>query len=133
MTDSESDRVRIGDAPFADPQGKTQLFISSTPSVGKNRYNRLLDNDYDTFNDLYQASVSELTEIEGVGRKTALDIKVWVGDKLVDRLDISNEELNNMSSKEIAELYNATEDIADEIKHDYHTDPGIESTHISEK
>jgi len=129
---TKSNEVEVGEAPFPDPKEKPQMFISSTPSVGKNRYNRLVNNDFNTLNDLYQASVSELADIDSIGRKTALDIKIAVGDELVERLNISNKQLNNMSVKEIADLYGVCDNNANEIKQN-HIEPEREITHISER
>lgn len=132
MTGLESNDVEVGEAPFPDPQGKTQLFISKIPSVGKNRYNRLLDNGFNTLNDLYQASESEITTIDGIGKKTAREIKIWVGDQLVEIYKVSDNQMNAMSVEEIATLYNISERAANEVKNRYHAEVEAETTHLSE-
>lgn len=132
MTGLESNDVEVGEAPFPDPQGKTQLFISEIPSVGKNRYNRLLDNGFNTLNDLYQSSESEITAIDGIGKRTAREIKIWVGDQLVEMNNISASQMNAMSVEEIVTVYNISERAANEVKDRYQAEVEAETTHLSE-
>lgn len=132
MTGMDSNEVEVGEAPFPEARGKTQLFISDMPSVGKDRYNRLLDNGFNTLNGLYQASESEITEIDGIGEKTAQNIKLWIGDQLVDKHGITDSRMNSMSVDEIADLYNISEDLAIDVKHRYEIEVEGEMKHISE-
>lgn len=124
--------VEIDKAPFPDPRGTTQLYISDMPSVGKDKYNRLLDNGFESLNDLYQASLPEITTIDRIGPKTAKNIKMWVGDKVVKEYEISDKQVATASIKKISELYNANEKIAKEVREQYQRKSDPSMSHISE-
>jgi len=128
----EFNGAKIEEAPFPDPRGKKQLFISDMPSVGKDKYNRLLDNGFNTLNDLYQASESEIMNIEGIGPITARNIKIWVGDQLVTMYEILDIQIPNDSIEEVKNIYNISETTAHEVQDKYDRQINGTMTHISD-
>ena len=126
------DGVEIDKAPFPDSRGTTQLYISDMPSVGKDKYNRLLDNGFESLNEIYQAHSSDITRIDGVGPKTAKNIKIWVGDKVVKTHEISDEQVAGASISKIAKLYNIDKNEAEEVRNRYRRKFDQSVSHISD-
>lgn len=118
---AESGR-RDGDTPALDvnlPEGGNPNYAEALPNVGDDRADRLVTAGY-SYEDLFNASRDELTEVPGIGPKTARKIKVaMVGAALNNcEQDLSRHDLPDMETAAIADMFNLSEELADDLQTD---------------
>jgi hypothetical protein len=116
LASSETEVGEIGESPFGEGVGSRDGFIESIRTVGQQRADSLVNAGFDTYNDLYQASLSEITEVYDIGETTAKRIKIRIGSVVRTKCDVSVADLAEMPVEDIANIYHTGTDLAGEIK-----------------
>jgi len=94
-------------------------YAEALPNVGDDRADRLVTAGY-SYEDLFNASCDELTEVQGIGPKTARKIKVrMVGAVLYhSEGNITKDDLPDMETAVVADMFNLSEELANDIQAD---------------
>lgn len=111
-----------GDTPTLEvnlPGGGNPNYAEALPNVGDDRADRLVTAGY-SYEDLFNASQDDLTEVPGIGPKTARKIKVaMVGAALNNcEQDLSRYDLPEMETAAVADMFNLSEELADDLQTD---------------
>ncbi len=101
----------IDQLPFDEGYGSRRTF-RDLPNVSKKRTFNLMADGFKRFNDLYVASVDELSQVDGIGTKTARKIKIYIADMIRKKRDVSFEQIASEPESHIAEEYNLDEKAA---------------------
>jgi DNA uptake protein ComE-like DNA-binding protein len=111
-----------GDTPTLDvnlPSGGTPNYAEFLPDVGDDRAGNLIDAGY-SYEDLFNASQDDLTEVPGIGPKTAVKIKVAMVGAALNHSegDITKDDLPDMETAAVADMFNLSEELADDLQTD---------------
>lgn len=112
-----------GDTPTLDVNlpggGGNPNYAEALPNVGDDRAGRLIDAGY-SYEDLFNASQDDLTEVPGVGPKTARKIKVAMVGAALNNSEgnITRHDLPDMETAAVADMFNLSEELADDLQTD---------------
>jgi DNA uptake protein ComE-like DNA-binding protein len=109
-----------GDTPALDvnlPGGGTPNYAEALPNVGDDRADRLMTAGY-SYDDLFNASQEDLTEVPGIGPKTARKIKVAMVGAALNHCeqDLSRSDLPDMETSAVADMFNLSEELAGDLQ-----------------
>jgi hypothetical protein len=86
--------------------------------VGEKRLRKLEMERLVTLNDILDASINEIAEVDGFGEQTAKTLKITTIEAAINKLDMSEEDLRELSVSEYEEMFNLREEYAEELKQD---------------
>jgi hypothetical protein len=88
--------------------------LSDLPNVSRKRRINLVTSGFKSFNDIYVASVDELTETDGIGTATARKMTISIADIIRQKRDIPYQDIAKESIEYIIDEYNLDEQSAEE-------------------
>jgi hypothetical protein len=86
--------------------------------VGEKRLRKLEMERLVTLNDILDASINEIAEVDGFGEQTAKTLKITTIEAAINKLDMLEEDLRELSVSEYEEMFNLREEYAEELKQD---------------
>ncbi|ERG90505.1 MAG: hypothetical protein J07HQW1_00528 [Haloquadratum walsbyi J07HQW1] len=95
-------------------EANTDMFTG----VGEKRLRKLEMERLVTLNDILDASINEIAEVDGFGEQTAKTLKITTIEAAINKLDMSEEDLRELSVSEYEEMFNLREEYAEELKQD---------------
>ena len=84
--------------------------------VGEKRLRKLEMERLVTLNDILDASINEIAEVDGFGEQTAKTLKITTIEAAINKLDMSEEDLRELSVSEHEDMFNIREEYAEELK-----------------
>ena len=84
--------------------------------VGEKRLRKLEMERLVTLNDILDASINEIAEVDGFGEQTAKTLKITTIEAAINKLDMSEEDLRELSVSEYEDMFNLREEYAEELK-----------------
>jgi hypothetical protein len=85
------------------------------PEVGEDRAHKLWIRGVTGLGDVYQASVTDLTEVPGIGDTTAERLKVAVAGAVLEERDLEAEDLQIMDPEGIEDIFNLPPGTAEKL------------------
>lgn len=116
----------IDDLPFERNAGDEVIF-RNLPSVGSDRSKKLVSAGFESFNDLFLASVEDIAEVHGFGIKTARQVKIYIADMVRKRRKVENRLIHGEYPETIARDFNLDEEAAEKWAAHTHALLDIES------
>jgi hypothetical protein len=116
----------IDDLPFEKNAGDEVTF-QHLPGVGSDRNSDLISAGFESFNDLFLASVEDIAEVHGFGIKTARQVKIYIADMVRKRRKVENRLIHGEYPETIARDFNLDEEAAEKWAAHTHALLDIES------
>jgi len=98
------------------PDASAAAFAESLPRVGDDKARRLYDAGFESYEDLFTASVESLTNVSGIGEKTARAIKTRLVGSALSSMGMEKEALISMETVAVADMFNVPESLADDLQ-----------------
>jgi predicted flap endonuclease-1-like 5' DNA nuclease len=100
------------DLPF-EPNAGDEVVFQDIHGVGEDRGSKLVSHGFESFNDLYLASVDEIAEVDGFGIKTAREMKIYIADMVRKRQKVAEDRIFGEYPETIARMFNLDEEAAE--------------------
>lgn len=109
---TSADTAEEEDLPF-EPNAGDEVVFQDIHGVGEDRASKLVSHGFESFNDLYLASVDEIAEVDGFGIKTAREMKIYIADMVRKRQKVAEDMIFGEYPETIARMFNLDEEAAE--------------------
>jgi len=118
----ETTESSADDLPFQRNAGD-EIIFQELPGVGADRSEKLISNGFESLNDLFLATVGDVTGVDGFGEKSARDLKIYIANMVRKRQNVSRSQIHSEPPKYIAREFNLDQEAAEQWA--AHTDTKI--------